>query len=558
MTQKIDYRLPLMLLGGLLFQLLFWDELLGLNLLLYSLFIMAITFTDKDIPFHPSKLRTALPHLAIALYIVYNNATLAIITWFITLLVYLGTAHFVLLKSSATALFWGILQVISGPSGIIIKLRKTKLGKVNFKPILKPIKYVVLPLVMVVIFCTLYSIANPIFEKYTRLITDNISYLFNAVFNFLFVDISLPKCLFIVLGICITAGIIVSVDSKLLDEVEIGKSDELIRQRREKNKLSLFQDFRTLLAGNQVKKKLALKTENIVGVISFAALNLLLLFLNGIDFSTLWLNNNIGANKNFSAELHDGTNTLIFSIVIAMLIIVYFFSGNLNFYSKNKFIKILAYLWIAQNAFLVLSVLHRDYDYIFYHGLTYKRIGVAIFATLCFVGLASVYIKIAKQKTIFFLYRINSKIWYVLLVILSFVNWDVLIVNYNLKSANQIGIDVNHLMSFSDKTLPLLQKNREILLKQAVVEAEKEEASQTAAIDTVATGVAVATTNKVNATTPLSQAEKKALAIKNAKDAFNQRLDNKIEYFLQDQQKSSWLSFSYLNWEMVESLKPSH
>ncbi len=555
MTQKIDYRLPLMLLGGLLFQLLFWDELLGLNLLLYSLFILAITFTDKDIPFHPSKLRTALPHLAIALYIVYNNATLAIITWFITLLVYLGTAHFVLLKSSATALFWGILQVISGPSGIIIKLRKTKLGKVNFKPILKPIKYVVLPLVMVVIFCTLYSIANPIFEKYTRLITDNISYLFNAVFNFLFVDISLPKCLFIVLGICITAGIIVSVDSKLLDEVEIGKSDELIRQRREKNKLSLFQDFRTLLAGNQVKKKLALKTENIVGVISFAALNLLLLFLNGIDFSTLWLNNNIGANKNFSAELHDGTNTLIFSIVIAMLIIVYFFSGNLNFYSKNKFIKILAYLWIAQNAFLVLSVLHRDYDYIFYHGLTYKRIGVAIFATLCFVGLASVYIKIAKQKTIFFLYRINSKIWYVLLVILSFVNWDVLIVNYNLKSANQIGIDVNHLMSFSDKTLPLLQKNREILLKQAVVEAEKEEASQTAAIDTVVTGVAVATTNKVNAAAPLSQAEKKALAIKNAKDAFNQRLDNKIEYFLQDQQKSSWLSFSYLNWEMVESLK---
>ena len=555
MTQKIDYRLPLMLLGGLLFQLLFWDELLGLNLLLYSLFILAITFTDKDIPFHPSKLRTALPHLAIALYIVYNNATLAIITWFITLLVYLGTAHFVLLKSITTALFWGILQVISGPSGIIIKLRKTKLGKVNFKPILKPIKYVVLPLVMVVIFCTLYSIANPIFEKYTRLITDNISYLFNAVFNFLFVDISLPKCLFIVLGICITAGIIVSVDSKLLDEVEIGKSDELIRQRREKNKLSLFQDFRTLLAGNQVKKKLALKTENIVGVISFAALNLLLLFLNGIDFSTLWLNNNIGANKNFSAELHDGTNTLIFSIVIAMLIIVYFFSGNLNFYSKNKFIKILAYLWIAQNAFLVLSVLHRDYDYIFYHGLTYKRIGVAIFATLCFVGLASVYIKIAKQKTIFFLYRINSKIWYVLLVILSFVNWDVLIVNYNLKNANQIGIDVNHLMSFSDKTLPLLQKNREILLKQAVVEAEKEEASQTAAIDTVVTGVAVATTNKVNAAAPLSQAEKKALAIKNAKDAFNQRLDNKIEYFLQDQQKSSWLSFSYLNWEMVESLK---
>lgn len=558
MTQKIDYRLPLMLLGGLLFQLLFWDEFLGLNLLIYSLFILAITFTDKDIPFHQNKLHTALPHLAIALYIVYNNSTLAIITWFITLLVYLGTAHFVLLKSTVTALFWGILQVISGPSGIVSKLRKTKLGKVNFKPILKPIKYVVLPLVMVLIFCSLYSIANPIFEKYMRLITDNISYFFNTVFNFLFIDISLPKCLFIVLGICITAGIIVSVDSKLLDEVELRERDELFRERRAQNKPSLFQDFRMLLAGNQIKKKLALKTENIVGIISFVALNLLLLFLNVIDISTLWLNNASAVGKNFSAELHDGTNTLIFSIVIAMLIIVYFFSGNLNFYSKNKFIKTLAYLWIAQNAFLVLSVLHRDYNYIYYHGLTYKRIGVAVFATLSFIGLASVYIKIAKQKTIFFLYRINSKIWYVLLVILSFVNWDVLIVSYNLKNANQIGMDVDHLMSFSDKTLLLLQKNREILLKQALIDAEKEQASYdetAAAVDSVATGVAIVAVEGTNAKAPISKAEKKAITIKNAKDAFNQRLNDKIAYFLQDQQKGSWLSFSYLNWEVEKNLE---
>lgn len=557
MTQKIDYRLPLILIGGLLFQLLFWNEFLGINLLVYTLFIFAITFTDKDIPFHKNKLYTALPNLAIATYIVYDNSTLAIIAWFITLFVYLGTAHFTMLKSSFTALGWGILQVISGPSGVLIKLRKTKLGKINLKPVLKPIKYIVLPLVMVVIFCSLYSIANPIFDKYTRLITDNIGQFFNTVFNFLFIDISLLKILFICLGIFITAGVIVGVDSKLLEEVEVGESDKLIRKRRDRKNPSLFQDLRALFAGNQVTKKLALKTENIVGIISFAALNLLLLFLNAIDITTLWFNNAFDANKNFSAELHDGTNTLIFSIVIAMIIIVYFFSSNLNFYRKNKLIKLLAYLWIAQNSFLVLSVFHRDYDYIFYHGLTYKRIGVAIFATLSLIGLATVYIKVAKQKTVFFLYRINSKIWYVLLVLLSFVNWDVLIVNYNLSNVDKFGIDVDHLMSFSDKTLPLLQKNRKILAKQVVVEAQKNEQTHlnvATVADTVSIGTVTVQADTSVTAPKLSEAERKAQFIKDAEDNFNVKLDDRIDWFLQNQKKGTWLSFSYLKWEAVDKL----
>lgn len=558
MIQKFDYRLPLILIGGFLFQFLFWDEFLGLNLSLYSLFVFAITFTDKQIPFHKTMLNTALPHLAIAIYIAYNNSVLAIITWFITMLVFLGTAHFVMLKSVTTALVWGVLQVISGPTGIIGKLRATKVGKINLKPVLKPIKYIVLPLLMVIIFCSLYSLANPIFAKYVNAVNVEVSRFFSSFFRFLFVDISFAKLFIITLGCCITAGIIVTVKSNLLEDIEIKETDELTRKRRSNKSNLLFEDFRTLFAGSQTKKLLALKTENIVGITSFTALNILLLFLNGIDVATLWLNNKVDAGKDYSADLHDGTNTLIFSIVIAMLIVVYFFSGNLNFYRKNKFIKALAYIWIAQNAFLVLSVFHRDYDYIFYHGLTHKRIGVAVFATLSLIGLLTVYLKIAKQRTIFFLYRINSKVWYVLLVVLSFVNWDVLIVHYNLENANKIGVDVDHLMSFSDKTLPLLVENRELLLKHAIIQAESEETSQdeiTAAVDSKATGVAIVTVEGTNAAPPSSKAERKALAIKSAKETFNQRLDNRIEWFLEKQKKCSWLSFSYVEWEAVKNLK---
>lgn len=558
MKQQLDYRLPLIIVGGLIFQLLFWDEFLGLNLLLYSLFILAITFTDKNIPNHKGKIYTALPHLAIAIYIAYDNSVLAIVTWFITLAIYLGTAHFVMLKSATTAMFWGLLQTISGPYGIVTKLNDTKIGKINFKPVIKPIKYIVLPLLMVVIFCSLYSMANPIFAKYNDLITDSIADFFNRIFSFLFIDISLPKCLTILLGCFITAGIVVGIKSNLLDNVELKESDLLIRKRRDRKNPTLFQDFRALLSGNQAKKKLALKTENIIGIISFVALNFLLLLLNGIDVFTLWLTNAADNSKNFSVELHDGTNTLIFSIVIAMLIIVYFFSGNLNFYKNNKWIKLLAYIWIAQNAFLVISVFHRDYDYIFYHGLTYKRIGVAIFATLSLIGLITVYLKVAQQKTVFFLYRLNSKIWYILLVTLSFINWDSVIVHYNLAKADKIGVDVNHLMSLSDKTLPLLVKNRDLLMKHYVIQAQNERQDYTevvAPIDSVNAATVTVKSDSAIVAPKLSAAEIKAQNTKQAKDNFNERLDIRIGQFLEREKKVSWLSYSYLKWEAVETLR---
>ena len=552
MKAQIDYRLPLLLIGGMLFQFLFWNEFLGLNLLLYSLFIFVITFSDKDIPYHKNKLYTALPHLAIAVYIVYNNSTLAVTTWFITLLVYLGTVHFFYLKSTVTALIWGSLQVLSGPFGIYTKLQQTKLGKVNFRPVIKPIKYIIVPLLLIIIFCTLYSTANPIFAKYVKLVTESVSQVFNQLFYAIFIDISIPKCLFVILGILITAGIIVGIKSKLLSEVELGEKDQLIRIRRDRKNISLFQDFRILLSGNQSAKKMALKTENVVGIICFIALNLLLMLLNGIDIFTLWFNNS-GSNKNFSAELHDGTNTLIFSIVIAMLIIIYFFSGNINFYRKNKWIKLLAYVWIAQNTFLVASVFHRDYDYIFYYGLTYKRIGVAVFATLSLVGLVTVYTKVAQRKTIFYLYRLNAKVWYILLVALSFINWDTLIVNYNLAKADKIGVDVDHLMSFSDKTLPILNENRAFLLKHTLIQAENDRQTYNeaaAAIDTTATTLQTDTMAKPK----LSVSELKVLRQKHAINHFNQRLDNKIEWFLEKQKAVSWLSYSYVERETAKNL----
>jgi len=546
MKQKIDFQFYTMLAGGFIFQLLFWNELFGVNLLLYSIFVLLVTFTNKQLPVSKGQVLAATSHLAIACYVIYNNSNLAIVTWVLTLLVFVGQTHFPLIKSVVTSTVLGVLQLISGPYGIITKLQTTKLGKINFRPFTRLLKFVIVPMLLVVIFCSLYANANAIFAKYVFAITHQINALFSNIFNFLFVDISFAKCFMILIGILITAALLISLRHKELAEIEVTATDDLIRKRRNRQLSEFLQDFRTLLAGNQTNKLLGLKTENIIGIVSLVALNLLLLLLNSIDFVNLWLTDRTIIIRDFSAELHDGTNVLIFSIVMAMIIIVYFFSGNLNFYNRNKWIKLLAFIWIAQNVFLVASVLHRDYDYIFYHGLTYKRIGVLVFALLCLVGLSTVYIKVAKHKTVFYLYRVNAKVWYALLLLFSFVNWDGLIVNYNFSQAEKIGIDVDHLMSFSDKTLPILQQKRALLIDKVARSTEKDD--YITALPT--TEIAKESSNEVE----LSETDLKNLAIKQAKDEFNQRLDGRIRSFLQDQKSRTWLSFSYLNFKTKDDL----
>jgi hypothetical protein len=157
--------------------------------------------------------------------------------------------------------------------------------------------------------------------------------------------------------------------------------------------------------------------------------------------------------------VHEGTEMLIISIVLAMAVLLFFFKGNLNFYKRNKWLKYGAYAWIIQNAMLVCSVLLRDYYYILKHGLAYKRIGVLFFLLMVLVGLITVFLKIWARKTNYFLFRVNAWAGIVILVLATTIHWDELIAGYNLKRKDTVELDVQFLLSLSDKTLPLLDTN---------------------------------------------------------------------------------------------------
>ncbi|NTE02026.1 DUF4173 domain-containing protein [Agrobacterium tumefaciens] len=511
MKNKPNLLLFATLFVGLLFNFLFWKERLALNLLIYSIFILAVTCLNPNIIKRMKFKIYALAHLMAAILVVINNTDLSIATYYISLLVFVGISHNQQIRTVFAAGLAAIIQMITTPYNAINNLSKVSIGNFNLKPIFRLIKFIVIPVIAVIFFTCLYASANELFAHYVDIILNSIFNFFEKILQFFFEDLDIERFFYFCFGLLLTGGLLLPFLNKSLENAELKAREQLIRIRRGSAQKTLWYLFMETFAGNLLSRKMALKTEYIIGVIMFVALNLLLLLLNTIDVTTLWFGYKPAGN--FSGALHEGTNSLIFSIVMAMAVISYFFRGNLNFYSKSKTLKTLAIIWMVQNIILIISVLIRDGYYIEFYGLTHKRIGVLVFALLCMIGLTTVYLKIAKQKTLFYLLKINGSIWFILLLAFSIINWDVAIAKYNLSQSEKISLDADYLLSLSDKTLPLLDKNRAKLHY-----------------------------------TPAKVFNEREIAKPQTASFYNDQLDERIAYFKERYEKVSWLSWNLQDW----------
>jgi len=514
MKNKSNLLLLSAFLGGLLFTSLFWEERLALNLLIYSVYLLIITFINPDVV-KSTKLKIyGLAHLLAAVLVVVNNSDLSVATYYISLLIFIGFAHHQQIRTVFTAFAAAILQIVTVPFNAIKHLSQVSIGNVSLRPIFTLIKYIFIPIIIVIIFSCLYAAASNVFAHYAETILTNIGDFLDHILHFFFKDLSFGRIMHFCFGLVLTGGLLLAFFDKSLEKAELKCKEQLVRIRRSVGQKTIWYNIVQTFTGNLLTRKMALKTEYIVGIISFAALNLLLLMLNTIDITTLWFG--YEPSGNFSGELHQGTNSLIFSIVMAMAVILYYFRGNLNFYHKSKTLRLLAYVWMVQNFILIISVFIRDGYYIEFHGLTHKRIGVLVFATLCIIGLATVYFKVAKQKTIFYLFKVNGNIWFALLLTFTLINWDILIVKYNFAHNKSIALDADYLLSLSEKTLPLLDKNRNTLLMGP------------------------------------SFIPKGEIIISPTNDQILARLNNRVGYFKARYEKSGWLSWNLQDWNTAE------
>lgn len=201
---------------------------------------------------------------------------------------------------------------------------------------------------------------------------------------------------------------------------------------------------------------LDLDSERISGAVSLFALNILLVFFI-ITYNYEQFCEQVKTPVQLSEETHEQVNAVIISIVMSILVMMFYFKSWFNFDPKARFMKVLAKTWIILNALLIISAMLKNSEYIIHHGFTYKRLGVYAFLTLSLIGLVMTFIKIHLRKKNAFLF--NTIAWYLYgtILICSYINWGGIITAENSKRRDfalnyhltQINFSENQLLQYA-------------------------------------------------------------------------------------------------------------
>ncbi len=430
------------IIAAIVYTLLFYKQEAGINYLIFSIVIMVLTAIQKiENIKKPSWIAVSLGTLISGFFVFYYGTSLPIIANIISL-IFLAGISFKANSSLLLSAFNSLTSLVFAIPLLIQNFIRKKPNKNQVKEKTSLFKKVILllfPLFVVFIFFVLYRDSNPLFMKITEDI--NLEWL------------SFPLVKFFLFSLFFMYSFFVQNIIKRLNKYDQSKKDDIVFVDEEKHKESFFSKF------------LSLESEIFTGTALLVLLNLMIAFLNAIDINYLWLKNDLPQGLVFSDYLHSGTFTLIVSILFAILIILYFFRGIFNFSSKGKWIKLLGFLWVVQNIVMIISAMFRNQLYIADYGMTHKRIGVYIFLLLAIIGLVVSFIKIALKKNTLFIIRKNSWAFYAVLIIATFINWDMLITKHNIKLANKkyiIDLDKNYLARLSHVNtyaLALQEKN---------------------------------------------------------------------------------------------------
>ncbi|MCW3094245.1 MAG: hypothetical protein JWP81_5314 [Ferruginibacter sp.] len=464
--KNASIKVLLVIAGAVLFNIIFWQEKVAVNAVLFDVFVVWSVFYLYPSFFSNPLMKWLLAaHFITLLSLVIQNTFLSKLAFSATLLlvvVFSQYRHRSVWYAAASAVMNYLLMVPS----FFTNLQWAGSSKVNFDSIKRSIRFLIIPIMLLMVFFILYNFANAIFMH----LVNDAGIALTKFFNRFFSWFSWDRLGFLLLGIFITGGLLLKSSVNWFSEADVKKGNDLWRKKKDflKWKQSAWFDLLSLLMGKFASGIMALRNEHRTAVISLFLLNVLLLCINCVDITYVWFGFTYHNDLNLSEYVHEGTGLLIFSILLAMVLLLFFFRGNLNFYRKNKWLRLGAYAWLLQNGVLVVSVFFRDYYYIQHQGLAYKRIGVLIFLLMVVTGLATVFIKIHQRKTTYYLLRVNAWFAIIVLVLASCIHWDETIASYNLARKDTIPLDIKFLLSLSDKVLPVLQKNIDVLDKPAI------------------------------------------------------------------------------------------
>ncbi len=434
---------------AIVFYLVFWQEQTGLNLLLYSLAVsLAAGVIDKELWKRTVTRSLLIGWVLIAIANVIFDSQVARICYFIAVPLVAGSLAVPVLRNILYALPVTVVNSLFAPMRFLRGLFVITKSYVQVRRIYRWSLLLIIPLILAFVFTLIYSNANPVFGDVVNRITGHIFDWLSTIFT----TDTLTKTGFFIIGLLLSTVLLVQSDVRKYYKYDEGSADDLYAPK--KTELALRKS--AFLSDN---------SEYRIALLSLFFCNILLLAVNVIDVVYVWLGFSYKPGMNLSKLVHQGTDLLILSIVLSMAVLLYFFRGQLNFHRHNVRVKALAYAWIAQNAFMACSVIVQNSYYIGYDGLTYKRIGVLIYVVLTIAGLITMWVKIKRHKTIYYLFRINGWIAFMVMIVMSFFNWDGWIATYNIRHKDSIAFDSDYIYGLSDDVLPDMYQNYNLFNK---------------------------------------------------------------------------------------------
>ncbi|GAA4357342.1 DUF4173 domain-containing protein [Hymenobacter saemangeumensis] len=446
-------------LGTLLFDGLFWLHPAGVNMLVYTLFVVGAQL--YLLPRHAAVRRSGYFWLAVAgslfsagMVVLYGSgaAMLANMASVALMLGYVNQSHLKLL------LYAYLTAVGSAAQAGLLVLAGLRAPR-NLGPGARRgwfyARLLLVPLGIAGAFHVLFAVANPVYAEFSGRALDQLG----EWLSWLLPEVSLPHLFFLLLGFLLTAGGLVVVPVYMFADHE-SRFGEFVRRQRDR--VASFGVRRPDFSLKRFRS-LDLRKEFLAATAVFGLVNLLLLVVNIIDINWLWFGFVPAPDFDLAQFVHEGTYVLIFSILLAMGIVLWFFRRNLNFYEPGlPWLRWGATVWVGQNAVLAASVGLRNYYYILHSGLAYKRVGVCFFLLLVFFGLATVLLKVWQRRSTYSLIRLNSLAVYAVVLLLAAGNWEIWIARYNLQPHFR-RLDIGFLLSMPPRVLPTLLERRAVI-----------------------------------------------------------------------------------------------
>lgn len=417
--------------GSLIWSLLFYNQFIGLNIFLFSILLLIGIRSLHPETFKLKENKIFFCGLLLSAFFVFWYASIFPMIMFIFSLTFISTAKYPGSISILTRPFISLIGVLE--FWLVRWIEKLNVNADNVsnqeetdKKALQILKFVLLILgsiLVVVLYFFLYRDSNMIFKS----ITDQIE-----------IDITPEFFGFTFLGIVVLNGIYNSSYFSSWINYETN-FPENVRHRVEDS--NSFQ-----------------KRNSYVITILLFLLNILLLFINVTDLLYISGAIELPVNVTPSEMVHQAIGSLIFSIVIAMVLLMFIFKNKQRETPITKWLFIFSISWAGQNLFLIFTSINKNMAYIEMFDLTYKRIGVMIYLLLSVIGLSFVILKLFKEKSNWYVLKKTSFTFYIVLLGCSCINWPVILTNFNLNQSLKRGYvaDAEYLIYLDDRNLEVL------------------------------------------------------------------------------------------------------